>query len=324
MKLEIGDYNKLKVLRETDHAYMLGDEDTEIFLHKKQAARPLKDEEEVEVFLYYDNQKRITATMNKPKIDQENPGFLNVVDYNFRLGIFLNMGLIKDLLMSRDDLPFIRKDWPRKGDRLFVRLRVSKNQLTAKFVPRYEINDFLKPDTMLEVDSEYVAYNVFKTEEGNVFFTEEGHQIYVYFKHMRKDYRLGEKAEIKITIDKGNNQYNGTLIKQKELMLEDDALIIKKYLEEHEGEMEYTDKSTSDAINIAFSMSKKAFKRGLGSLYKKGLVVLEKDRTLLFDENLHGKPEVVVEEKPKIVVEEQPEVEEQKKETTIIEVKNFR
>lgn len=295
MKLEIGDYNKLIVLRETDHAYMLGDEEQEIFLHKKQAARPLQDGEEVEVFLYYDNQKRITATMNKPIIDQDHPGFLNVVDYNFRLGIFLNMGLIKDLLMSRDDLPFMRKDWPRKGDRLFVRLRVSKNQLTAKFVPRYEINDFLKPNTMLEIDSDYLAYNVFKTEEGNVFFTEDGHQIYVYFKHMRKEYRLGEKAQIKITIDKGNNQYNGTLIKQKELMLEEDALIIKKYLDEHEGEMEYTDKSTSDSINITFNMSKKAFKRGLGSLYKKGLILLEADRTTLTDEKKEETPVIEVE-----------------------------
>ena len=308
MKLEIGDYNKLNVLRETDHAYMLGDEETEIFLHKKQASRPLENDEEVEVFLYYDNQKRITATMNKPIIDQEHPGFLNVVDYNFRLGIFLNMGLIKDLLMSRDDLPFMRKDWPRKGDRLFVRLRVSKNQLTAKFVPRFEINDFLMPDSVLEIDSEYVAYNVYKTEEGNVFFTEEGHQIYVYFKHMRKEYRLGEKAEIKITIDKGNNQYNGTLIKQKELMLEDDALIIKKYLDDHEGEMEYTDKSSSDDINTAFNMSKKAFKRGLGSLYKKGLVVLEKDKTSLAVEKQEETP----------VVEEEPE------KAPVIEVENFR
>ena len=281
MRLEIGDYNKLKVLRETDHAFMLGDEEHEVFLHKKQAERPLEVDEEVEVFLYYDNQKRITATMTKPIIDQDHPGFLTVVDYNFRLGIFLNMGLIKDLLMSRDDLPFIRKEWPRKGDRLFVRLRVSKNQLTAKFVPRFEINDFLKPDTTLEVDSEYTAYNVYKTEEGNVFFTEQGHQIYVYFKHMRKEYRLGEEAVIKITIDRGNNQYSGTLIKQKELMLEEDAIIIKTYLEEHDGEMEYTDKSTSDDINVAFNMSKKAFKRGLGSLYKKGLVLLEENKTSL-------------------------------------------
>ncbi|AIO19497.1 hypothetical protein KQ51_01621 [Candidatus Izimaplasma bacterium HR1] len=281
MNLIMGDYNTLTVLRETEFAYMLGNEETEIFLHKKQITRELEDGENVEVFLYYDNQKRITATMTKPIVDLDNPGFLDVVDVNHRLGIFLNMGLIKDLLLSRDDLPFIRNEWPQKGDRLFVRLRVSKNQLTAKFVPRFDINKYLKATEDLEVGKEYVAFNVYKTEEGNIFFTEEGHSIYVYFKHMRKEYRLGEKETIKVSIDKGNYQYSGTINKQKEIIISADALIIKKYLEENDGVMEYTDKSSSDDISIVFHMSKSAFKRALGSLYKQGLVLLEKDKTSL-------------------------------------------
>ena len=283
MNLIIGEYNTLTVLRETELAYMLGDENTEVFLHRRQVVGTIKEGDAIEVFLYYDNQKRPTATMVRPLIDQDHPAFIDVVDVNYRLGIFLNFGLIKDLLMSRDDLPFMRKDWPKKGDRLFVRLRVSKNQLTAKFVPRFEINDTLKPTDVLEVGQEYDAYNVFKTEEGNVFFTETGNQIYVYFKHMRKEYRLGEKATIKITIDKGNLQYSGTLIKQKELMLSADAEYIKQYLDNKEGVMPYTDKSTSEAIQEKFRMSKNAFKRAIGSLYKQNIVLLEKDRTILVE-----------------------------------------
>ena len=283
MKLRIGEYNTLEVLRETEFAFMLGTEEQEIFLHKKQMTKELEIGETVNVFLYFDNQKRITATMAKPLVGKEEPAFLEVVDVNYRLGIFLNMGLVKDLLLSRDDLPFVRKEWPRKGDRLFVRLRSSKNQLTAKFIPRYEINQTLIPTTELEVGQEYVGYNVYKTEEGNLFFTEEGHNIYVYFKHMRKEYRLGEKETIKITIDKGNYQYSGMIIKQKELAITDDALIIQKYLQENHGTMIYTDKSSADDINAEFHMSKSAFKRALGSLYKQGIVVLEKDKTYLVD-----------------------------------------
>lgn len=283
MKLKMGDFNQLEVLRETEYAYMIGTEENEIFLHKKQITKDLEIGETVTVFLYFDNQKRVTATMLEPLVDQKNPAFLEVVDVNYRLGIFLNMGLIKDLLLSRDDLPFIRKEWPQKGDKLFVRLRSSKNQLTAKFIPRFEINKTLQPTRELEVGQEIEAYNVYKTEEGNVFFSEEGHNIYVYFKHMRKEYRLGEKETIKITIDKGNYQYSGMIIKQKELAITDDALIIKKYLEENKGVMTYTDKSSADDINAAFHMSKSAFKRALGSLYKQNIVVLEKDKTYLVD-----------------------------------------
>lgn len=283
MKLKMGDFNKLEVLRETEFAFMLGTDEQEIFLHKKQVIKDLEIGEIVDVFLYFDNQKRITATMIKPLVGLEKPAFLDVVDVNYRLGVFLNMGLVKDLLLSRDDLPFVRKEWPMKGDKLFVRLRTSKNQLTAKFVPRYEISITLKPSTELEIGKEYIGYNVYKTEEGNIFYTEEGHSIYVYFKHMRKEYRLGEQETIKITIDKGNYQYSGMIIKQKELAISDDALIIKKYLEDNKGVMEYTDKSSADDINAQFHMSKSSFKRALGTLYKQGIVVLEKEKTYLVD-----------------------------------------
>lgn len=283
MKLKIGELNTLEVLRETEFAFMLGTEEQEIFLHKKQINGELEIGQNVEVFLYFDNQKRVTATMTKPIVGKYDPAFLDVVDVNYRLGIFLDMGLVKDLLLSRDDLPFVRKEWPQKGDKLFVRLRSSKNQLTAKFVPRYEINNTLRPTSVLEVGEEYEAYNVYKTEEGNIFFTEEGHNIYVYFKHMRKEYRLGEKETIKITIDKGNFQYSGMIIKQKEIVISDDALIIKTFLEKNNGVMEYTDKSSADDITAQFHMSKSAFKRALGSLYKQGVVLLEKDKTSLVD-----------------------------------------
>ncbi len=283
MKLRMGEFNNLEVLRETELAYILNTLEEEVFLHKKQATRELEVGENIDVFLYFDNQKRITATMATPLVGKTTPTFLEVVDVNTRLGVFLNMGLIKDLLLSRDDLPFVRKEWPQVGDKLFVRLRTSKNQLTAKIIPRYDIRKYLQPEQPLEEGKTYPVYNVYKTEEGNVFFTEEGHYVYVYFKHMRKEYRLGEKAEVKITLVKENGQYSGTLIAQKELMLDQDALRIKKYLEENDGVMELTDKSSVDDISVVFNMSKKAFKRALGSLYKSKVVLLEKDKTSLLD-----------------------------------------
>ncbi len=69
MALDMGNYNILTVLRESDLAFILTDGRDEIFLHKRQADGILEEGQEVEVFLYYDNQKRITATMNKPIVD---------------------------------------------------------------------------------------------------------------------------------------------------------------------------------------------------------------------------------------------------------------
>ena len=226
MALAVGDYNILKVIRETDFSYILSNGDIEVFLHKKQTIRELTIDEEVKVFLYFDNQKRITATMKKPNVDKHTPNFLKVVDVNHHLGVFLDNGLIKDLLLSRDDLPFIKKEWPAIGDIVFVKLKASKNQLSAKIIPRYSIRDYLSPSTDLIEGESYDAYCIYKAEEGVVFTTIEGHYIFVYFKHVRKTYRLGEKAYVKIIQCKLDHKYNGTLIENKEKMLTKDAKTI--------------------------------------------------------------------------------------------------
>jgi len=237
MPLKMGDYNILTVIREADFSYILSDGITEVFLHKKQAIKELELNEEINVFLYFDNQKRVTATMNKPLVDKTTPNFLTVVGVNHRLGVFLDMGLIKDLLLSRDDLSFIKKEWPEVGDQIYVRLRTSKNQLTAKIIPRYSIREYLTPQTELIEGESYDAFCIYKAEEGVVFTTKEGHTIFVYFKHLRKTYRLGEKAYIKITNCKLDFKYNGMLIEFKEIMLTKDAETIKKYLEKHHNIM---------------------------------------------------------------------------------------
>ncbi len=281
MALAIGDYNLLTVIREADFSYILSNGDTEVFLHKKQTTRELVIDEKITVFLYFDNQKRITATMNKPLVDKLSPAFLRVVDVNNRLGVFLDFGLIKDLLLSRDDLPFVKKEWPAKDDLIFVRLRASKNQLTAKIIPRYSIREYLTPTTELIEGENYYAYCIYKAEEGVVFITKEGHNIFVYFKHLRKSYRLGERAYIKIIRCKLEHNYNGTLIDQKEIMLTKDAAVIKEYLEKHKGVMSLTDKSTPQDIHDVFNMSKAAFKRALGTLYKEKVILLKAEETRL-------------------------------------------
>ncbi len=288
MSLKVGMINTLEVEKETDIAFTLTDGYEEVFLHKRQATRQLEDKEKIEVFLYYDNQKRITATMNIPFIDAVNPAFLEVVDVNPRLGVFLNMGIQKDLLLSRDDLPFKKSQWPQKGDLILARIKVSKNQISAKVINRYDMHKYIQPEVELEKDQTYSAIVQFFAEEGTVLSTKEGHLIFVYHKHIRKEYRLGQQVEVKIIHVKPNYQYNGTLIQQKELMIDDDALLILDYLEKQDGLMNITDKSDPDLILRTFNMSKSAFKRALGNLYRTKQVLLHKDYTELVKDEENG------------------------------------
>ena len=60
--MELGKYNKLKVLRKSDLGYMLTDGADEILMHFKQSLKEHEDGEELNVFIYTDDKKRPTGT----------------------------------------------------------------------------------------------------------------------------------------------------------------------------------------------------------------------------------------------------------------------
>jgi predicted RNA-binding protein (virulence factor B family) len=58
MALKMGTINTLEVNRETEISFVLTDGLDEVFLHKRQATRELTEGEMVDVFLYFDGQKK--------------------------------------------------------------------------------------------------------------------------------------------------------------------------------------------------------------------------------------------------------------------------
>lgn len=278
----LGDYNVLKVLRESDIAYQLSDGHEEIFLHKKEALAPYQPGEEVEVFIYVDNQGRPTASTKKPFVTIHSFAFLNVVSVNYKYGVFLDNGLVKDLLLSLDDLPLELDQWPQISDKIYVGMKEKKSHLLAKIIGRKQITQqFNEELPELEPSSIVEAYIQFITEEGYVAFTLQGEELFIHENNVRQKYRIGQKVSPKIIKRNPNLEYTASLIEQKELMISSDSQIILTYLENHFGEMRFTDKSAPEEISYAFKMSKSAFKRALGSLYKSGLVILEPDKTIL-------------------------------------------
>ncbi|MFW5894816.1 MAG: S1 RNA-binding domain-containing protein [Bacillota bacterium] len=279
-QLKIASDNLFEVIRKTKDEYILKHPEATIPLSKAEADTDLNVGMRIEAFVYIDHQKGLKATMIKPKIDLYNAAFVTVVETKEKLGVFVDIGLQKDMLVSKDDLPPLKKHWPKVGDCLLCYLKVGRNQMTARPVDRFRVNQYLRPDKPLEKGQPVKAYVFHIAEEGLVLYTEEGHEIFVYHKNMRESHRLGEQVKATIILKKDDLHYNGTLIQQKENQISKDAEIILEYLEEN-GEMPYTDKSDPDEIFKVFHMSKSAFKRALGNLYRQELVDLEKTRTVL-------------------------------------------
>jgi len=278
--MELGKINTLKILRETDIAYLLTDGEEEIFLHKKEAKRPYLDDEEIDVFLYVDNQGRPTASTQEPLIQLGEVKLLEVVEIGKRYGAFLYYGMIKDLLISYDDLPTTFSKWPQIGDKVFVKMITKGEKLFGHIVGRKQITDEF-PNRIPLVDNETVkAYVMYLLDNGMVAYSEAGDEIFIHSNNYRDEYRIGEFVEPKILKLNPSGEYVGTLIEQKEVMLEEDALRILEYLEDNDRKMVLTDKSSPELIYKTFHMSKSAFKRALGALYRAKKVELNKNKTI--------------------------------------------
>ncbi len=277
-KLKIGDINLFQVSKKDDNGYVLSHEEGNVMMRYYDAVEQYEVGDHIEAFLYIDHSKGLAATTKTPYIDQYHADFVKVVEKKPGLGVFVDIGLKKDMLVSKDDLPHIKKQWPEIGDTLFCYLKTARKQMVARPVSRFRILDYLKPKTVLEVGDTIKTYVFRHADEGYVLFSEEGHEIFVYYKHTRKEYRFGEAVEVTITVVRDDKHYNGTLIGQKEDMMEDDAKRIYDYLQENRM-MPLTDKSDPAEIFELFHMSKAAFKRALGQLYKAGKIELGKDKT---------------------------------------------
>ena len=106
--------------------------------------------------------------------------------------------------------------------------------------------------------------------------TEDGNYIYISNKQFRGEHRIGEAVSVMI-IGRHEDELVGSLNKVKEELVVSDEKIIMDYLKKNNGQMPYTAKTNADEIEEVFHMSRKAFKRALGYLYKK--------REIYFDDN---------------------------------------
>jgi len=277
MGIQIGDINRLTVNRKTDIGYMLDSSDGEIFLHNNESNYAvLKPGDHVEAFLYFDQKGRLAATLKTPIITVSRPGFLTVSDVNPSLGVFLHMGIAKDILLSKDTLPLSIEQWPQKGDKLYVTIRV-KSKLVAKIASSEEIQ--LKPNTTLSVKDKVVAYVQRIGKEGVNLLTLEGHPIFVHHSMIKESIHLGEEKEVKITYisDRG---ITGSLIEQKEVSMFEDANRILTHLIRY-GDLNLTSDSSPEDIYHTFQMSKKAFKRAIGHLYSERKIDFVDQKTVL-------------------------------------------
>lgn len=278
----IGQTVSLTVARKADFGYFLTDGNEDVLLHINEADREYEEDETVEVFLYVDSEGRTSASTTIPEVAVGKYAWLKVVDNNPNIGVFLDIGIKKDLLLGIDDLPVHKSVWPKVGDLVYVTLRVNNNYLLYAKLATDPVIEAISTKATRKDFNKNIQGHIYRTAKvGSWVYTIEGFKGFIHESQRQKEPRLGQMVEGRIIDVKEDGTVNVSLLARKQESQDLDAERIFEYLMSRNGAMPFNDKSMPEDIQERFQLSKGAFKRALGKLMKDGRVYQEGSWTYL-------------------------------------------
>ena len=278
--MRLGCTQTLAIVKRTDFGLYLTDIEKrddknrdvkdEILLPKNQVTADMKPGSEIEVFVYKDSEDRLIATKLEPLIKIGEIKKLKVKEVT-KIGAFLDWGLPKDLF-----LPFKEQIYDVKsGDEILVAMYVDlSDRLCAtmdlysrlSLLPPYSRDDMVK-GTVYQVHEQFGAYVA----------VDNKYSALVPKKELHKELKPGEEIYARVLEVKEDGKMDLSLRQKAYVQMDSDSEAILTKLNAAGGNLQYQDKSDAEEIKREFNMSKAAFKRAIGRLYKERIIVIEKD-----------------------------------------------
>ncbi|RNF38536.1 S1 RNA-binding domain-containing protein [Planococcus salinus] len=283
MALHPGVKTTLKVKDRSTSQWILTDgSGDEVMMNESEIEEGQEIGEEIEVFLYRNRQGGISATPMIPHILPSQYGWAKVLKVS-REGAIVDIGTTREVYVLAADLPQIKELWPQAGDHLFMTLRTDRlGDLYGRLATEEKVLELIEPapESVFNKDLKARAYRLLPVGTFMISVPEM-YRIFVHETERKEEPRLGEEKTVRVIDVKEDGTLNGSLLPRKQERLSEDAETIMRFLEESGGQMPFTDKSTPDEIQEMFGMSKAAFKRALGTLYKNRKIVQEEGWTKL-------------------------------------------
>ena len=271
--MKLGCMQTLQVIKRVDFGVYLAEKPQaeaaeRVLLPKKQVPENVRIGDEIEVFLYKDSKDRLIATTTRPKVTLDDIAVLTVKEVG-KIGAFLDWGLEKDLF-----LPY--KEMTRKvqeGDEILVRLYIDKSRrLCASTKGIYHYLSSQSP------------YQIGDEVEGRIY--EFGHDFGTFVavddrysamipKHEDVSYlKLGDVITAEVMGVKEDGKLDISMRKKAYLQMDDDAGKVMEIIDSYAGVLPFTEKATPEIIFRETGLSKAAFKRAVGRLYKERKITI--------------------------------------------------
>jgi len=269
--LQIGTYHTLEILRLTPPGLFLGDgnKENEVLLPNKYIPKDYTIGDKLTVFVYQDFDERVVATTLEPKITLNTVAMLRVVDKG-PIGVFMNWGLEKDLLV-----PFSEQlSSMRVGNRYLIYMYF--DEVSGRLVGTQKYSKFLSnEDIDLKEGDEVDIIVADNTPLGVNVIVNGKHRGLIYHDEIFQEIETGDRLKGYIKKIREQNKLDISLQPIGLASIEPNAEKILKVLTKNRGRLELSDSSSPEMIYETLGMSKKLFKKALGSLYKQKRIKIE-------------------------------------------------
>lgn len=272
--IELGKMQKLYVVKKENFGVYLGESEeaereSRVLLPAKQVPEGCEAGDALRVFIYRDSQDRLIATTREPKILLHGVAVLKCSQVN-RIGAFLDWGLEKDLLLPYHE----QTRQVKSGEDVLAALYVDKSGRLAATMKVYPY---------LRMDPPYVVGD---TVSGTVYQVAHNFGVFIAVdnmysgmiprREMQTDYTPGQVLKLRVTNVKEDGKLDLTAHEKAYIQRGEDAeAVLAVIREDYDGRLPFDDKADPDRIREVFGLSKAAFKRAVGKLYKERVIRLE-------------------------------------------------
>lgn len=270
--MKLGEYQKLYYVKRVEFGIYLAEhpqDDNRVLLPAKQVPAEAKQGEQIRVFLYKDSRDRLIATTNEPKLTLGGFAALTVREVT-RIGAFLDWGLEKDLF-----LPY--KQMLRhvvQGDTVLVTLYIDKSgRLCASMRGLYDLLETCAPYQA----GDMVEGRVYEFSDnfGAFVAVDDRYSARIAPSEDHSFLQIGDVVTARVVNVKPDGKLDLTLRERAYLQMDADAERLLELLDGYAGVLPFTEKAEPEVIRRETGLSKAAFKRAVGRLYRERKITLK-------------------------------------------------
>lgn len=267
--MRLGEYQELEYIKKVDFGIYLAESqraEERVLLPAKQVPQGLKLGDKIKVFLYKDSRDRLIATTNEPKLSMGQIRPLEVKECG-KIGAFLDWGLEKDLFLPYKEMTMK----VQAGDEVLVTLYIDKSsRLCASMRGIY---DLLSKESPYKKD-DIVSGRVYEFSDnfGCFVAVDDKYSARIPRHEDTGFLRVGDVIEAKVTDVKPDGKLDLTLREKAYIQMDSDSEKIMELLDSYAGVLPFSEKASPEVIKRETGLSKNAFKRAVGHLYKQRVI----------------------------------------------------